>query len=119
MDEPEDDLRVATPRCTFQSTGTGTECDEDQFSIPEVASDGTVYVHFLNFQNEDEWEMEEEFDIHHHGRRSPTDGGDTWSGPGAGGRSSRTALSDMPWTVIGSAVRRGVTRSAGHASGNI
>ena len=37
--------------CTFQSTGTGTECDEDQFSIPEVASDGTVYVHFLNFQN--------------------------------------------------------------------
>ena len=26
-----------TRSCTFQSTGTGTACDEDQFSIPEVA----------------------------------------------------------------------------------
>ena len=24
------------PSCTFQTTGSGTECDEDQFSIPEV-----------------------------------------------------------------------------------
>ena len=37
-------------------TGGGTECDEDQFSIPEVASDGTLYVHFANEQNEAAWE---------------------------------------------------------------
>src|SRR5918999_678138 len=37
-------------KCTFQTTGTGTVCDEDQWSIPEVASDGTLYVHFANFQ---------------------------------------------------------------------
>ena len=36
------------PSCTFQSTGSGTDCDEDQFSIPEVAPNGDLYVHFLN-----------------------------------------------------------------------
>jgi hypothetical protein len=30
------------PSCTFQSTGAGTDCDEDQFSIPEVAANGDL-----------------------------------------------------------------------------
>ena len=51
-----------TARCTFQSTGTDTACDEDQFSYPEVASDGTVYVQFLNGQNDGEWEVDFDFD---------------------------------------------------------
>jgi hypothetical protein len=86
--------------CTFQSTGTGTACDEDQFSIPEVASDGTVYVHFLNFQNEDEWEMEEEFDSTIMVTKS-VDGGDTWTAP-VRVVELEDGASDMPWTVIGS-----------------
>jgi hypothetical protein len=86
--------------CTFQSSGTGTECDEDQFSIPEVASDGTVYVHFLNFQNEAEWEVEEEFDSTVMVTKS-TDGGATWSTP-VRVAELEDGASDMPWTVIGS-----------------
>jgi hypothetical protein len=88
------------PECTFQSTGTGTVCDEDQFSIPEVASDGTVYVHYLNFQNEDEWEMEEEFDSTIMVTKS-VDGGDTWTAP-VRVVELEDGASDMPWTVIGS-----------------
>ena len=75
-------------------------CDEDQFSIPEVASDGTVYVHFLNFQNEDEWEMEEEFDSTIMVTKS-VDGGDTWTAP-VRVVELEDGASDMPWTVIGS-----------------
>ena len=44
--------------CTFQSDGRNeTTRDEDQFSYPEVASDGTLYVHFLNSQNDAAWEV--------------------------------------------------------------
>jgi hypothetical protein len=50
------------PSCTFQTAGGPRECDEDQLSIPEVAPDGTVYVHFANFQNEAEWEVDFDFD---------------------------------------------------------
>ena len=51
------------PSCTFQTAGdTGTDCDEDQFSVPEVASDGTLYVHFLNGQNEAAWEVPQDLD---------------------------------------------------------
>jgi hypothetical protein len=90
----------ADPGCKFQTTGEANVCDEDQFSIPEVASDGTVYVHYLNFQNEDEWEAPEEFDSSIMVIKS-TDGGESWSAPKRvvdledGG-------TDMPWTVIGS-----------------
>jgi hypothetical protein len=86
--------------CTFQSTGAGTVCDEDQFSIPEVASDGTVYVHFLNFQNEAEWEVAEEFDSTIMVTKS-TDGGATWTAP-VRVAELEDGGSDMPWTVIGS-----------------
>ena len=88
------------PGCSFQSTGTGTVCDEDQFSIPEVASDGTVYVHYLNFQNEEAWEMEEEFDSTIMVTKS-VDGGDTWTAP-VRVVELEDGASDMPWTVIGS-----------------
>ncbi|HEX5937523.1 MAG TPA: sialidase family protein [Actinomycetota bacterium] len=90
----------AEPGCTFQSSGTGTVCDEDQFSIPEVASDGTVYVHFLNFQAEAEWEVEEEFDSTIMVTKS-TDGGATWSTP-VRVAELEDGGTDMPWTVIGS-----------------
>ena len=42
--------------CTFQETGHEGQCDEDQFSVPTVGPDGTVYVAFENSQNEALWE---------------------------------------------------------------
>ncbi|HLE53480.1 MAG TPA: sialidase family protein [Anaerolineales bacterium] len=54
--------------CEFQvdttgGTGPGAsgadatpyDCDENQFSYPVVSSDGSLYVHFLNEQNESDW----------------------------------------------------------------
>jgi hypothetical protein len=87
------------PGCTFQSTGTGTACDEDQFSIPEVASNGTIYVHYLNFQNEAEWEVDFDFDSTIMVTKS-SNGGSTWSTPKRVVE-LEDGLSDMPWTVIG------------------
>jgi hypothetical protein len=87
------------PSCTFQSTGTGTACDEDQFSIPEVAADGTVYVQFINGQNEAAWEVDFDFDSQLMVVKS-ADGGVTWSDP-VPAVQFEDGLSDMPWSVIG------------------
>jgi hypothetical protein len=89
----------AASSCTFQSTGTNTACDEDQFSYPEVASDGTVYVQFLNGQNEGQWEVDFDFDSQLMVVKS-TDGGVTWTDPVAAVQ-IEDGLSDMPWSVIG------------------
>lgn len=87
------------PSCTFQSTGSGTECDEDQFSIPAVARDGTVYVHFANFQNEAAWEADFDFDSQIMVTTS-TDGGATWTGPVPAAQ-LEDGGTDMPFSVIG------------------
>jgi BNR/Asp-box repeat len=86
------------PSCSYQETGTGTDCDEDQFSIPEVAPDGTLYVHFLNGQNEDEWEVPFDFDNQIMVTRSE-DGGETFTRPQPAVQLEDGA-SDMPWSVI-------------------
>jgi hypothetical protein len=86
------------PSCTFQSAGTGIDCDEDQFSYPEVASDGSLYVHFLNGQNEAEWEVAEDLDNQIMVTRS-TDGGDTFDPPVPAAQ-LEDGLSDTPWSVI-------------------
>ena len=93
------------PSCTFQSDGRNeTACDEDQFSYPEVASDGTLYVHFLNVQNEAEWENSDadnpEFDEQIMVVKS-TDGGVTFSDPVAAAQ-LEDGFDDTPWSVIGS-----------------
>jgi hypothetical protein len=88
------------PSCTFQSDGqSGTACDEDQYSYPEVASDGTVYVHFLNAQNDAEWEIENDFDEQIMVVTS-TDGGNTFAGPVPAAQ-LEDGFSDTPWSVIG------------------
>jgi hypothetical protein len=87
------------PSCTYQETGPANECDEDQFSIPEVAADGTVYVHFLNGQNESAWETPFDFDNQIMVVKS-TDGGFTWSSPTPAAL-LEDGLSDMPYSVIG------------------
>jgi hypothetical protein len=66
--------------CTFQSAGRAGECDEDQASVPTVGPDGTVYVAFMNSQNEDLWEPGEEFEDQYL-VVSSTDGGKNWSSP--------------------------------------
>lgn len=89
------------PSCSFQSVpgGGATECDEDQFSIPEVASDGTLYVHFANFQNEAAWEADDLFDSQLMVVKS-TDGGVTFGAP-VPAVQLEDGLSDMPFSVIG------------------
>ena len=85
--------------CTYQETGPAGQCDEDQFSIPAVAADGTVYVHFLNGQNEAAWEVPFDFDSQVMVVRS-NDGGETWSSPVPAAQ-LEDGLSDMPYSVIG------------------
>lgn len=85
--------------CTFQSGGPANECDEDQFSIPDVASDGTLYVHFINGQNESEWEQDFDFDSQVMVVKS-TDGGVSFTNP-VPVVQLEDGLSDMPYSVIG------------------
>jgi hypothetical protein len=87
------------PSCTYQETGGGTDCDEDQFSYPEVASNGTLYVHFLNGQNEAAWEVEFDFDNQIMVVKS-TNGGATFTNPRPAAQ-LEDGLSDMPYSVIG------------------
>ncbi len=84
--------------CTYQETGPEGECDEDQFSIPEVASDGTLYVHFANGQNQAEWEVGYDFDSQIMVVKS-TDGGETFGDP-VPAVQLEDGLSDMPFSVI-------------------
>jgi hypothetical protein len=66
--------------CPLQSSGTGPQCDNDQFSVPSVGPDGTVYVSFINSQNPSLAEPGEVSDDQYLIVRS-TDGGSTWSRP--------------------------------------
>ncbi len=66
--------------CTFQVSGPAGACDENQFSVPTVAPDGTVYVAFENEQNQSLWEPNEQFEDQYLLVKS-TNGGATWSSP--------------------------------------
>ena len=66
--------------CTFQEGGPAGECDENQFSVPTVAPNGTVYVAFQNDQNTALWETGEFFDNQYLLVKS-TNGGQSWSSP--------------------------------------
>ncbi|HMM42507.1 MAG TPA: sialidase family protein [Thermomicrobiales bacterium] len=94
-----EEISGSSPHCTYQETGLANECDEDQFSIPEVAPDGTLYVHFLNAQNEEAWEAPFDFDSQIMVVRS-TNGGETF-GPPVPAVQLEDGLSDMPYSVIG------------------
>ena len=66
--------------CTFQVSGPAGRCDENQFSVPTVGPNGTVYVAFQNEQNQALWETGELFDDQYLLVKS-ADGGATWSSP--------------------------------------
>ena len=90
----------SNPKCTFQSDGRpGTACDEDQFSYPEVASDGTLYVHFMNAQNDAAWEVSNDFDEQIMVVKS-TDGGVTFTDPVAAAQ-LEDGFSDTPYSAVG------------------
>ena len=110
------EISGSSPLCSYQETGAANECDEDQFSIPEVAPNGDVYVHFLNSQVQSDWEVEEEFESTIMVIKS-TNGGASFSDP-VKVVTMEDGAADTPWSVIG---RQTVT---GHqirwtAAGNI
>jgi hypothetical protein len=89
------------PNCTFQSTGPDDNtCDEDQFSYPEFGPDGTLHVHFHNYQHESAWEVEADFDAQIMVVQAPpTDGVPEFSDP-VFVVDLEDGLSDMPYSVI-------------------
>ena len=66
--------------CTFQVSGPAGQCDQNQFSVPTVGPNGTVYVAFQNEQNQSLWESGESADDQYLLVKS-TNGGQTWSSP--------------------------------------
>jgi hypothetical protein len=66
--------------CDFVWNQRPNACNSDQFSVPAVGPDGTVYVSFINDQNTSIWEPLEKFDDQYLLVKS-TDGGVTWSDP--------------------------------------
>ncbi|MBA3800997.1 MAG: exo-alpha-sialidase, partial [Geodermatophilaceae bacterium] len=110
------EISGSNPLCDEQSTGPVGECDESQFGIPEVAANGDLLVHFLNFNVSSASEVEGEFDSVVMVVKS-TNGGRTFSDP-VPVVSMEDGAADTPWSVIG---RQTVT---GHqlrwtAAGNI
>jgi hypothetical protein len=85
--------------CAFQTTGSVDECDEDQFSIPEVTVEGTLHVHFLNGNVQSAWESAEELD-NTVMLVTSSDGGASFTSPVAVA-SLEDGLADTPWSVIG------------------
>ena len=85
--------------CTFQVSGPAGRCDEDQASVPTVGPDGTVYVAFMNEQNDALWEPGDVFDDQYllvkstnggqHGRTRPSSSGSRTARPTT--RSTSTA----------------------------
>jgi len=72
------------------STGA-TRCDENQFSQPVVASNGTIYVPFLNEQKVNDGEFRDQVLV-----VQSTDGGVTWNNPVAATPLINDGVSDYP-----------------------
>jgi len=77
---PAQEISGSAPFCAYQTAGRSGDCDEDQFSVGAVASDGTVYVAFENGQNSAAWETGKEVESSYL-VVSSSDGGATWSAP--------------------------------------
>ncbi len=77
---PRQEISGSDRTCTFQTTGRANRCDENQFSVPTVKADGSVYVAFQNGQHEAAWERGEQFEDQYMVVRSH-DGFRTFSSP--------------------------------------
>ena len=82
QDDPDDTADTNGPN-SDQATAEGPDdpfaCDQDQFSIPVVAPNGDLYVHFQNEQNSAAYELPQRYDSQIMIVKS-TDGGDTFFG---------------------------------------
>jgi hypothetical protein len=93
------------------TSGGATRCDEDQFSQPVVAADGTIYVSFENEQRVNDGQFRDEVLA-----VKSTDGGQTWSAPVAATPVIHDGISDYPINVDGRQTLTGCqfrTNSAG------
>jgi hypothetical protein len=81
------EISGSAPFCDIQYRGAAQECDENQFSVPTVAPNGTVYVAFENEQNSsiqepgDEFGNEQQIHDNQYLVVRSADGGVTWSAP--------------------------------------
>jgi hypothetical protein len=66
--------------CTLVVANRQGACNDNQFSVPTVAPDGTVYAAFQNDQNEALWDSGEQFDDQYL-MVSSSNGGQDWSSP--------------------------------------
>jgi hypothetical protein len=94
-----EEISGSHPSCTFPSTGPPLTCDIDQNAVTAVAPDGTVYVHFGNYQNEAAWEVDFDFDAQIMVVASH-DGGQSFGAP-VPVVQREDGASDMPFSVIG------------------
>jgi len=95
QDDPDDTADARGPQSN-QGTAEGPDdpfaCDQDQFSIPVVAPNGDLYIHFHNEQNLSAYELPQRYDSQIMIVKS-TDGGDTFSGetPSAGNQNDNAS----------------------------
>jgi len=78
-DDTTDTSGPNSPKGTAEGPDDPFACDQDQFSIPVVAPNGDLYVHFHNEQNSAAYEPPQRYDSQIMIVKS-TDGGDTWAG---------------------------------------
>ncbi|MEZ4865974.1 MAG: sialidase family protein [Caldilineaceae bacterium] len=86
------------PSCTYQTDGPSGECDEDAHPYGVVATNGTLYVHFINSQNSGAWEVADDFDSQVMVVKS-SDGGATFSAP-VQAVQMEDGSSDMPYSFF-------------------
>jgi hypothetical protein len=82
QDDPDDSADTTgddNPSAISETADDPNACDQDQFAIPVVAPDGTLYVHFHNEQNSAAYEHPQRYDSQVMIVKSD-DGGDTWYG---------------------------------------
>jgi hypothetical protein len=74
------EISGSSAKCTYQTAGVSGRCDENQFSVPTVGPDGSLYVAFENGQNRRLWERRDQIEDQYMVVKS-TNGGRTFSNP--------------------------------------
>jgi hypothetical protein len=78
-DDSSDTTGDDNPSAISETPDDPNACDQDQFAVPVVAPDGSLYVHFHNEQNSAAYEPPQRYDSQVMIVKSD-DGGDSWYG---------------------------------------